>query len=340
MASSSMDQIAASLVARSRTLINKDLQRICKAEGLPSSGVKAQLQQRVTECMATHVRLAHARFPLNWRISLSSSSAWVNFLAVIDRAVSTNDHVLFNRLQAHFTNDPRSPRPMSSPYGHPASSSNSPAGVPTGAMSSGYQQPPPQQQPYLSYSQQPRTFLPYHYVNTHLANIDSHIGPHNLFKESPFFEIRESLLTGFTLEGTVVHSSIVFRSSAHEVPASPSHRQNAQRTILLAESVCARLRADSTLRILLFCASEQPLSQFTRLDVAFPSQIEVRVNNEEVKANYKGLKNKPGSTRPADITGLLRTNQPNWRNTLSITYALTQKASKHEVSYLLYIYLT
>lgn len=69
------------------------------------------------------------------------------------------------------------------------------------------------------------------------------------------------------------------------------------------------------------------------MDIAFPSQIEVRVNMDEVKANYKGLKNKPGSTRPADITDLLRTTPANYRNSIVITYALTQKASDHQVSY-------
>jgi E3 SUMO-protein ligase PIAS1 len=79
---------------------------------------------------------------------------------------------------------------------------------------------------------------------------------------------------------------------------------------------------------------EQPLSSFTRLDIAFPSQIEVRINAEEIKANFKGLKNKPGSTRPADITDQVRKSPANYRNNLVITYALTQKASQpQEVSY-------
>ena len=69
------------------------------------------------------------------------------------------------------------------------------------------------------------------------------------------------------------------------------------------------------------------------MDITFPSQIEVRINQDEVKANYKGLKNKPGSTRPADITDLLRTSPANYRNHVSITYALTQKASDRQVSY-------
>jgi E3 SUMO-protein ligase PIAS1 len=70
------------------------------------------------------------------------------------------------------------------------------------------------------------------------------------------------------------------------------------------------------------------------LDIIFPSQFEVRINGDEVKANYKGLKNKPGSTRPADITDLVRKSPANYRNNLVITYALTQKASQQiEVSY-------
>ena len=113
--------------------------------------------------------------------------------------------------------------------------------------------------------------------------------------------------------------------------ASPSHRQNTQKTIDLKSEVCDRFKADSSLRILLFSAQEQSLASFTRQDVSFPSQIEVRVNGDEVKANYKGLKNKPGSTRPADLTSFVR-KTPNYKNTLSITYALTQKGSVKEVS--------
>lgn len=101
---------------------------------------------------------------------------------------------------------------------------------------------------------------------------------------------------------------------------------------MLPESVCTRLRSDSSLRLLLFSSIEDPLQSFSRRDIAFPSQIEVRLNGEEVKANYKGLKNKPGSTRPADITNFVRTNPPGYRNNLQITYALTQKVTRSQVS--------
>jgi hypothetical protein len=54
MASSSLQQMAAGLTSRSKTLINNDLKKICREEGLQSSGVKSVLQSRVIECTVTH----------------------------------------------------------------------------------------------------------------------------------------------------------------------------------------------------------------------------------------------------------------------------------------------
>ena len=73
----------------------------------------------------------------------------------------------------------------------------------------------------------------------------------------------------------------------------------------------------------MFCAVE-PVSTFVRSDIAFPNQIEMRVNGTGVGSNLRGLKNRPGSTRPADITDLLRKTQ-NYENSLTVGYALTHK---------------
>ena len=86
------------------------------------------------------------------------------------------------------------------------------------------------------------------------------------------------------------------------------------------------MKSDPTLHLLLFSALEQALPPFAHADITFPAQIEVRINGDEVKANYKGLKNKPGSTRPADITDFVRISPANYRNNLVVTYALTHKA--------------
>jgi E3 SUMO-protein ligase PIAS1 len=76
-------------------------------------------------------------------------------------------------------------------------------------------------------------------------------------------------------------------------------------------------------RIFVFCAGDLNGSQ----DIAFPHQSELKVNGEDVRANLRGLKNKPGSTRPVDITNYLRCKHANYLNQINFTYALTNKVS-------------
>lgn len=83
-----------------------------------------------------------------------------------------------------------------------------------------------------------------------------------------------------------------------------------------------RCVTEKDMRVLVFCAGANTGPQ----DIAFPHQSELKVNGGDVKANLRGLKNKPGSTRPVDITDLLRLKIPNYANNIEFTYALTQKA--------------
>jgi E3 SUMO-protein ligase PIAS1 len=79
------------------------------------------------------------------------------------------------------------------------------------------------------------------------------------------------------------------------------------------------------MRLLLYCGVDTHLTQSSPpIDVAFPSQIEVKINGDDVRSNFKGLKNKPGSTKPADITDKIRRNT-GYGNIIAITYALTSK---------------
>ncbi|ORY17688.1 PINIT domain-domain-containing protein [Clohesyomyces aquaticus] len=271
----SITQLANTLSARSKTLINTHLKKICKEEGQIVSGNKPQLQARVL------ARTLHAR--------------------PIPCAVVDGDMAKLQRLRYRLQNEGNAPPPaLNTPpqpgLSSPISSSNFPnmangqAGYANRASYTPYQQPQPRELQHKSPSISP-------------------------FRESPFYEIREMFMKDMILE------------------VSPSHRQSLNRNIILQPEMCARLRGDSTLRLLLFSAVEQPLGQFNQLlDIAFPSQVEVRINGDEVKANYKGLKNKPGSTRPADITEYVR-KTAHYRNTLSMTYALTQK------KYNVFIYL-
>jgi E3 SUMO-protein ligase PIAS1 len=79
--------------------------------------------------------------------------------------------------------------------------------------------------------------------------------------------------------------------------------------------------SDKSYRVMVFCAGDNSGVQ----DIAFPHQSGIKVNGDDIKANLRSLKNKPGSTRPADITKFLRL-RPNYTNNVDFTYALTNKA--------------
>ena len=73
-------------------------------------------------------------------------------------------------------------------------------------------------------------------------------------------------------------------------------------------------------------SATETITPYAKSDIAFPHQIEIKINGDEVKANLRGLKNKAGSTRPADITKLLRV-KAGYENTMLVTWALTIKVS-------------
>ena len=91
----------------------------------------------------------------------------------------------------------------------------------------------------------------------------------------------------------------------------------------LAEKFSRDSPTRENLKVMIYCAAE-PISVYNKVDISFPTQIEIKVNGNEVRANLRGLKNKPGSTRPADITDLVH-KRTNYENLLTVTYALTSK---------------
>lgn len=74
---------------------------------------------------------------------------------------------------------------------------------------------------------------------------------------------------------------------------------------------------------MIYCTAE-PVSTVSASEIAFPQSIEIKVNGNEIKRNLRGLKNKPGSTLPADITEFIH-RRPNYTNIMTVTYALTTK---------------
>ena len=111
----------------------------------------------------------------------------------------------------------------------------------------------------------------------------------------------------------------------HKVPVRETTRDTVEATISLRHHVAEMLSEDPATRAMIYCAADA-MSPFSRVDIEFPHQLEIKVNQDEVKANFRGLKNKPGTTRPADITAMLRP-KTGYNNHMVVTYALTKKVS-------------
>jgi E3 SUMO-protein ligase PIAS1 len=101
-------------------------------------------------------------------------------------------------------------------------------------------------------------------------------------------------------------------------------RDTARLTISLDEEIASRMTRDPNMRAFVFCAAESYDSAWKPVDIAFPTHAELKVNQEDVKVNLKGLKNKPGSTRPVDITSFIR-KKSGFPNSVELVYALTNK---------------
>ena len=110
--------------------------------------------------------------------------------------------------------------------------------------------------------------------------------------------------------------------SIHQAAVREGTRDTVQATINLRQDIADQLNNGSA-RAMVYCAAESTLSPFSRVDIAFPYQVEIKVNHDEVKSNLRGLKGKPGSTRPADITDLMR-KRAGYNNEMLVTYALTK----------------
>ena len=123
---------------------------------------------------------------------------------------------------------------------------------------------------------------------------------------------------------SVVHQFLTYMIN-HKVPARDQTRDTVDLVINLRADIAERLSNDRLTRAMIYSASE-PMSPFSKVEIEFPYQLEVRINQDEVQANFRGLKNKPGTTRPVDITTMLRP-KPGYDNHMVVTYALTKKVS-------------
>ena len=130
---SSLQQMAATITERSKTLINNDLKRICKEEGTSQSGNKAALQARVIGRMCISFASPSPHNAILCLILTSRSP-------VITNAVYKNDAEALRRLQyrvQHHGDAPSPAQPAAS--SSPAAPSYAQPRAPSDNMTNGYQ---------------------------------------------------------------------------------------------------------------------------------------------------------------------------------------------------------
>lgn len=90
---------------------------------------------------------------------------------------------------------------------------------------------------------------------------------------------------------------------------------------------------------MVYCAQKTWIGpSLQTIEVAFPGQIELKVNTEVYSGNLRGIKKKPGTTRPADVTDFVQ-KKPNYVNSVSITAASQDKASFTGNKFVFVVYL-
>ncbi|GAV54017.1 hypothetical protein ZYGR_0AK05190 [Zygosaccharomyces rouxii] len=83
------------------------------------------------------------------------------------------------------------------------------------------------------------------------------------------------------------------------------------------------LESDEKYKVYLFCGMVDSQKGFQcNQPIQFPHPNEIRVNSVQVRDNVRGLKNKLGTAKPADLTPYLR--PPTQQNILEVIYAFTK----------------
>jgi E3 SUMO-protein ligase PIAS1 len=239
-----------------KQLVNADLREICRDEGLPVSGRKADLQSRILDRLARYMN--HA------------------------------DYTSLTMLKFRINNPQASLKGVSPPNFHSTSSPFQPASA-------------------YSPNNNGRFSSPAHSRLNGTSSMGRSILPPLKFKPSPFYDLRQCV-------------------SQARLPYSADHRNTVTARIELSPKDLESLRTHSSYRILVFCGElGHGHSANHPVDIAFPVQIEIRVNDQEVKSNTKGVKNKAGSTKPVDITPFIKKQSGSPSNSVSISYLTGSK---------------
>ncbi|KTW29006.1 uncharacterized protein T551_02280 [Pneumocystis jirovecii RU7] len=123
------------------------------------------------------------------------------------------------------------------------------------------------------------------------------------FKPSPFYNILET-----------INSPIICLPTLRDVITTP---------VQLSLKAVEKLTSDESYRVYLFCTATDSAA-FGLALIEFPVHIDLKVNGKHVNANTRGLKKKPGTAPPVDITSLLFLDSK-IINRIEMTCASTEK---------------
>jgi E3 SUMO-protein ligase PIAS1 len=182
----SLQQSAATITERSKTLINNDLKQILKEEGTSQTGNKAALQARVIS--RTYLGSSAPRDCRFITRLLTSRSP------VITDAVSRGDAEQIRRLQYRVQHHGEAPPPATSSPVAPSFLQPPPPIANAHNMGKGYQS----NGAYPSYQQRQQSQVPPRMPSSPSKFLES--GPTYFFKDSPFFKIHDLALSGMSLD--------------------------------------------------------------------------------------------------------------------------------------------
>ncbi|KAK3296217.1 PINIT domain-containing protein [Chaetomium fimeti] len=272
------------------------LQSICAVNGIPKTGNKSELQRRIIQQINS---CSDAR---DWERLHEIRESIVNRapIYVTPSLVSQSQSQPQPQSQVSQVSLRSQPIPQPSYY-----QSSRPQTPPNYAMGS-YNQPSygalnglrSQNPPSVGYQNPPTGAAARLRPNAGL------VAPAIAYKSSPFYELKYQVGDVKTLE------------------VMAAHRNSERVSIKVQDHPALQLcLTDRTMRVMVLCTAGNIGVQ----EISFPYQCELKVNGGDIKANLRGLKNKPGSTRPVDITDSLRLRPASYTNNVELTYALTQK---------------
>lgn len=110
------------------------------------------------------------------------------------------------------------------------------------------------------------------------------------------------------------------------------NRGKQQLRFLIDDDGFQLLKDDETCRVFLFCYEVKYAQDYAIRPIEFPFLNEIMINGHKVTDNVRGIKNKPGTAKPADLTKFLK-KSPSVLNVLDIIYAQTTKPYLAECFY-------